>query len=154
MTNILNDNVEAALVALVSQVGLAEAVLVVPAKSAEGKAAPLVICEAECDEHDDPPMSGNFFVNAAVEVKAAATETADGNEAGAAAVAANQALVSQVFAALMVSDLPERMNALGMDLTVFPGMVQFGHQKGRDEQGVWSDVLTVRLYACASALAA
>jgi hypothetical protein len=156
---LLNDKVEAALAAIV--VPAAGDAQVVTGKSAVDKQAPpVVVCSAEAQDMDDPPGSGNYFLNGSVAIKSAAVPNEDGTVAAedlanveADIKAANQELVEGVFKAVQVDDLAERLSDEVDGLTVFPGSVQFGApESGRDEKGFWIDVVHFRCYACASEL--
>jgi len=146
---LLNDKVEAGLVAIVRGAVVDAAVMIVPGKSGGDLARPVVICGCDGEGMADPPGTGNFQVNAYVAVEYEVSE----GDGGAAGKAAMQALVSDVFSAVQVGDLAEKLTAAVADLTVFPTSVQFGAPESeRLESGAWVDRLPMRLYACGSAL--
>lgn len=149
MDFLLNDKVESALVALVRAAVADTAVSVLPGKDAGTIALPCVICAADGDGLEDPIGTGNCWVNATVAIKHAAADEMDEVEAKTYM----QELVAQVFGAVQVGDLAEKLTAAIEDFTVFPGSVVFGAaESGRDEAGVWVDSLPVRLYCCGQTL--
>lgn len=157
---LLNDKAEAALAAIVTPA--ADGAQVVTGKTATDKQAPpLIICSAAVEEQEDPPHTGNFFVNCSVAIKTGAVVNEDGTAAAdavaddleAAVKAQNQARVVAIYGVVMVADLAEKMSEAIDDFTVFPASVVFGaSESGRDAKGVWIDVLHFRCCACGSKL--
>ncbi len=127
---------------------------VYPGKSSTVKVLPAVICAADGSAEEDPPRTGNFWVDTETTVKAIAA-----TEPGAVAdpVLAGNDLTQAVFNALKQDNLDLLLNAaalaLGLQLTVFPQGFFFNSPKqGQDEEGAWMDVLPIRIYCCASVL--
>lgn len=107
---------------------------------------PLVICAVEGDAvEEDPKGSGNFWLTPTVMVKTSPK----------ASKAASQELVSLVYNALVVDNLPALLSAAVDDLTVFPNAVIFqSPNSGRTEDDVWQDEFPMRVLCCPSRLAA
>ncbi|HEV2350804.1 MAG TPA: hypothetical protein VG028_13265 [Terriglobia bacterium] len=154
----LNDKIEEALVAIITQTVPAAAlagVEVLPGKNPGIKSAPCVICFCDGDGEEDPRGSGNFWVDAGVGIKFYAVANPDGSGDEPDPKGANQALISAVFGAIWLSNLDALLSAAVADLTVFPTSVIFqAHSSGRDQDGAWIDELRFKCYCCASALPA
>jgi hypothetical protein len=116
-------------------------------KSSEDKPLPVVICDAK-SQREDPPGSGNFWVDLEVQVK-----TTGVDETGAAAGSAKTAsdtLNANVLAALEVDDLAALLSAATPHFTV----LGFGEEKSQesDQSGdVWVETWKRRAYACGTA---
>lgn len=125
-------------------------------RDSQNKKLPCVICAVDGDAEEDPPRTGNYWVNVEISVKhTAATEASDTVDPKADAIA----LTKSVFDLLRINNLDATINAIAatapLDLTIFPQGFFFSAQKsGRDELGVYVDTLPVRLYCCPSILAA
>jgi hypothetical protein len=146
----LNDKIESALVAIISAAVTDLTVSVVPGKYAADKTLPVVICSADGDGPDDPPGTGNFWINATVTVKASASDAAS----AAQAKTDQQSLADSVFNALYLDTLAAGLSAAATALTVFRGSVQFSSvESGEDAEGVWLDSVRIRMLACSSSLA-
>lgn len=156
------DKAEEALAALVLAIPTLNTVAgttvqVVTGKNAGDKdQAPLVVCSAEAEDTDDPPFTGNYWINGMIAIKTPAVTNEDGTEPTKTdddQKAENQSLLALIWAALQVDDLAAQLTAAVGDFTVFPASVQFGGPKGgRDEHGLWVDTLPVRFLACGRAL--
>jgi hypothetical protein len=153
--NLLIDRCEEACAAvLTAPVGALAAVAT--GKSYNDKTLPIVICAADgAGVEEDPKGTGNFWINLSVQIKTLAIQNADGQSPADNPKTTSQALVSAVMAALMVDNLPALLSAAVADFTVFPNGVIFeSPSSGKDEQGAWIDELKMRVYCCASTLAA
>lgn len=116
-------------------------------KDSSNKALPCAIVAADGESlMEDPPHSGNFWVEVELSVKAtAATEPA----ALADPTVADMAFVQSVFSIVQVSNLDVLLNSQGQSLTVFPtGFFFMSPKSGRDELGAWVDQLKLRVYCC------
>lgn len=150
-SNLLITSLENAFVSLINPVALGLA-NVYPGHSSATKALPAVIAAADGSSvEEDPPQSGNCWVDFELSVKAAAAA-----EPGAITDpnVADLMITRLVFNVVKVSNLAELLNMQGQDLTVFPNGCFFSPPKaGRDAEGVWVDMLPIRIYCCASVLA-
>lgn len=150
-SNLLITSLENAFVSLITPAAAPLGGNVYPGHSSADKILPLVIAAADgSSTEEDPPHSGNFWVDVEIYVKAtAATEAgvpADPN-------VADLALTKAVFDVVKVTDLDAQLNAQGQDLTVFPtGFFFMPPKAGRDEKGVWVDIQPMRIYCCPSVL--
>jgi hypothetical protein len=153
--NLLIDRCEDAFAAvLAAPVGsLAE---VATGKSYTDKTLPVVICAGDGGGvEEDPKGTGNFWLNFTVSIKTLAVADAEGTNPADNPKTTGQAIVSAVMAALMVDNLPALLSAAVADFTVFPNGVIFeSPSSGKDEQGAWVDQLSMRVYCCASTIAA
>jgi hypothetical protein len=145
---------ELALCKVVSD-AIGNAANVYPGKASTTKALTCVICAADGSAEEEPPRTGNFWVDTETTVKAiAATEPGSAVDP----VIAAEDLTQAVFNALKVDNLDLLLNAaaqsMGLLLTVFPqGFFFSAPKQGQDEEGAWMDVLPCRIYCCASVLA-
>ncbi|HEV2210854.1 MAG TPA: hypothetical protein VG167_18935 [Verrucomicrobiae bacterium] len=147
----LIDAVELAFVSLI-QAAVGTQANGYPGKSSGTKALPCFIAAADGSSlEEDPPRSGNYWVDVEVSVKAiAATEPGAGDP-----VLADYALAQTVFNTLQVSNLDVLLNSQGQLLTVMPNGFFFGTPRQlQDEEGAWVDILAIKLYCCNSILAA
>jgi hypothetical protein len=152
MTGTLIDAVEESFrLAILTVIG--DAANVYNGKSSSNKKLPCVICAADGDSvEEDPPRSGNYWVNVETSVKLSShTEpTAQTNPQ-----ADEVGLLKQVFDILRTNSLADLLNAQGQDLTVLPeGFFFLAPKAGRDEMGAYVDTMPIRLYCCPSKLAA
>lgn len=115
------------------------------------EALPLVICAAEGDgAEEDPKGTGNFWIQMTVMVKTSPLAPGD----DAAKKATSQALVSKVYNAIVVDNLPAQLSAAVEDFTVFPNAVIFqSPNSGRSDDDVWVDEFPMRVLCCPSRLA-
>lgn len=149
MTGTLLDSIEEAFRLAVKSI-IGDAADVYTGKSPVDKVAPCVICSADGSTEEDPPRTGNYWVNVDIAVKhTAATEASDTVNPRDDSIS----LLKSVFDILRINDLPTLINAQGQDLTVFPEGAFFDAPRSeRDELGIWVDTMTVRLYCCPSVL--
>lgn len=152
LDNLLVVSLENAFASLVASTAVTMGAAVFPGHSSLTKTLPCVIPAADGTSlEEDPPHSGNFWVDLELSVKASAAsdqgQLADPN-------VADQALTSAIFNLVKVTNLDQLLNAQGQNLTVFPTAYFFGAPKaGRDAEGVWVDTLPVKIYCCATVLA-
>lgn len=147
--NLLITSLENAFVSLILPAAAPYQANVYPGHASSTKALPCVICSADGDStQEDPPHQGNFWVDLEITVKASAATEAD---AVADPNVFDLALTKAVFDAVKVNNLDALINALGYDLTILPNAFFFYPPKaGRDQDGVWVDQLTIKVYCCAS----
>lgn len=116
-------------------------------KASSNKKLPCVIIAADGSSlEEDPPHTGNFWVDVEISVKASAA-----TQVGAAAdpTLADMALTQSVFSLVQVSNLDFLLNNQGQSLTVFPtGFFFMAPKGGRDELGGWVDQQTIKIYCC------
>lgn len=151
LDNLLVVSLENAFVSLVSSTAVGLGANVFAGHSSATKTLPCVVCSADGSSlEEDPPHSGNFWMDFQVAIKAsAATE-----QGGADPNIIDQALTAAVFALVKVNNLDSLLNAQGQNLTVFPTAFFFGAPKsGRDGEGVWVDELPIKIYCCATVIA-
>lgn len=145
----LTNSLEAAFVGLVQ--AAVPTVTVVPGRWPLPKVLPLVICAADGEGDEDPPRSGNVWVDVKVVVKGSAAVDVDGGNPAPWSAG----LAGTVFDAVHQDNLDALLNAQGQTMTVFPMGFLFGApESGRDEAGVWVDILPVRVYCCEGVIAA
>lgn len=139
---VLVDRLEEALAVVLAPV--VGDVHVATGKDTRDKELPCVICAAEGDGiEEDPKGSGNFWLTATVMVKTSPK----------AAKATSQALVSKVYNAIIVDDLPAQLSAAVDDFTVFPNAVIFqSPNSGKTDDDVWQDEFPMRVLCCPSDL--
>jgi hypothetical protein len=150
--NLLITSLENAFVSLLAATAASFGANIYPGHSSADKALPAVIPSADGSSlEEDPPMFGNFWVDVELAVKARAS-----TEPGALSDpnVADLALTAAIFNQVKVLNLDALLNAQGQNLTVFPRAYFFGSPKaGRDAQGVWVDILPMKIYCCASIIA-
>lgn len=155
---LVNDKLEAALVALITPAvaALVPVPDVVPGKDSGDKTLNVVICDAQGEGEEDPKGTGNFFLDAEIEMRS----TAVPNETAATPATpdpkiANQAMVTAVTTVIMVDNLPALLSAAVPNFTVFPnGIIFKGPGRRQDETGAWIDTLGLRAYCCGSSIPA
>ena len=150
-SNLLITSLENALVSLITPAAAPLGANIYPGHSSADKILPCVIAAADGGSaEEDPPHTGNFWVDVEVYVKAsAATEPGVPPDPNVA----DLALTKAVFDTINVTNLDALLNAQGQDLTVFPrGFLFMAPKAGRDEKGVWVDIQPIRIYCCASVL--
>lgn len=121
-------------------------------KASSDKVAPLVVCEASTFGEQDPPYSGNQWIDAEVIVKSIAAVDAD----GVATKPADDTLVATVSDLVVVSDLPAQLNAAALAAAIeftCMGVTFDGGDSGQDGDA-WINSIKVKLYCCPSTLAA
>jgi hypothetical protein len=154
--NILLNAAENAMVALLTPV-VAGRGAVLPGKSFQSKTLPCVICAADGGSvEEEPKNSGNYWINLDVLVKSSAVSNEDGTAMTPVdPTSFDEQLMSDVFSTIQVSGFAGTLSAATTAFTVFPeGVIYESMQSGRDEHGVWIDSQRLRLYCCASAIAA
>lgn len=121
-------------------------------KASDGKAPPIVICDAPDVGEQDPPYSGNHWVTVEVIVKSMAPVDAD----GVATKPDDDALVATVFDSVQVSDLVAQLNAAAVTAELaFTCMgVTFDGGSSGQNGDAWVDSIKANLYCCASTLPA
>ena len=157
----LCDKLESAMV-VVLQPAIGVGVTVATGKTNETKTAQMVKCYAETTEEEDPPYSGNYHSDCAVDVSyPSGTGLADDggpnspthDELSASLKTEDINLLELVQSTLLASDLAGLLSAAVPDLTVFPGSIVFGRQdRGRDAIGRWGDTMHFTCYACGATL--
>lgn len=139
----LTDKLESAFVSVLQSA--IPGVQIVTGKNATVKGVPIIICWADGQGEEDPPFSGNYWLNGAVEIKGHAGPVKN----SAAAKVAQQDLHGLVYDALRVTDIAEQLTAGVADFTVFPNAVLFDAPvSGNDDAGVWTDAFPFRVYCC------
>ena len=109
----------------------------------DDKSLPCVICAAESAGEDDPPATGNKWVEAQVSVHLPAPEDVDGVET----LTDGNALSDAVTTALDDSGLAAGLTT-GGTLTV-QGVIWGGVTSGA-EDGIWTTVISLKLYSMPS----
>lgn len=116
-------------------------------QDSEDKQAPAVISYAEGPGEEDPPFTGNFWLDLQVIVKYVFSIDADGVDPKPL----NDALVAAVFDAMLQIDLPTQLNAQAIpDFTCFTA--QPLGQETSVEGSVRTNALKLRVYSCAASL--
>ena len=139
----LNDKIEEALASLVSA-AVGDLASVVTGKASGTKALPVVICAANGSGEDDPPGSGNFWVDVAVQVKTSASDSETAKED-------SQAIIDAVASVVEAEGLPDQITNSGLGVTVLSPQVKYtAPESGQDEEGAWIDSITIGFYACES----
>jgi len=115
-------------------------------KSAGDKAAPNVSCGA-ANAVEDPPGTGNFWVDAVVSVKTPGA--VDVGQAESDPKNSSESLCAAVFLALEVDDLAAQLTDIQDDFTVMGIAGEKGHHLEQDGD-CWVESIAVRLYCCAS----
>lgn len=120
-------------------------------KASSNKKLPCVIIAADGSSlEEDPPHTGNFWIDVEISVKASAATQPN---AVADPTLADMAFTSSVFGIVQVTNLDALLNAQGQSLTVFPtGFFFMAPKGGRDELGAWVDQLTIKVYCCSANL--
>lgn len=145
-----NDKVEDALVALITAAvsALDPVPQVLAGKDSEDKELPVIRCVAHGDGEMDPPNSGNFWIQAAIQVRTSGVD-ADSFDAKAK----NQELLAAISGVLNVDNLPALLSAAISDFTTF-GVIFGAPDSKEDSSGVWMDEIPMRVYCCGTAIAA
>jgi hypothetical protein len=153
--NILIDRCEEALAAVLNAAGAGALAQVATGKSPDTKSIPIIICECDGgDIEEDPKATGNFWVNATVTIKTRAVENETATGSDATPKVTSQNLVDLVMNALIVDDLPAQLSAAVATFTVFPnGVIYQSPASGKDLEGIWHDILPLRIYCCPSTVA-
>lgn len=123
-------------------------------KDSRNKKLPCYIVAADGDAEEDPPHSGNHWVNVSVSAKStSATDAGATQDPKVADLAFGKAMFDVVRVNNGLPSLDAQINALGMDLTIFPTAVFYGAPKsGWGENDAWVDEQLIRFYCCASAI--
>lgn len=111
------------------------------------KTSPCIILEAASMQEEDPPYSGNFWVNFEIVVKSAAPVDTDGVDTKAP----NDILVATVFDAFLLDTTPAGLSANGVDFTCMAVLREGMNFTTEEEE--WVNTLRLRVYCCASTLA-
>jgi hypothetical protein len=115
----------------------------------QDKVAPCVICEAGGEAEEDPPNTGNCWVDLSVILKWPAAIDADGEDPKPA----NDAAVRTVFTLFKSQTLPADINALGTPNFTVLGVIN-RVPSFQDEGDELVNTLKMRVYCCASTLPA
>jgi hypothetical protein len=151
----LNDKVESALVAIITPgVDPGLGITITTGKNSIDKGMPCIICWADGDGEEDPKDTGNFFINAEVQVKRSGVPNEDGTGLLPDPKVPDESLINAVFGPLLDDGLAASLSAAVPDFTVLPGGVfREAPKRGYNEEGAWVDSMALRLYCCGSSLA-
>lgn len=167
MTN-LTDSLEESLVAILTATaaahsytdaeGNSNAVPVYCGKASPVKSLPNVRCEASGAGDEDPPFSGNFWVDAVVMVRYIARQNPNGTDPNAADPKTAEKLLSSAIANVLADDgLAAALNAAalaaGLAFTAYSPIIRGAQQTSAEPEGAWVDEFPLRVYCCASTLA-
>lgn len=112
------------------------------------KDAPCIICAADQETaEEDPPFTGNFWIDLEIQVKGIAAIDAD----GLAPKAAYDTLVATTFDTFSATALLANLNGAGIADFTCQGFVPKG-PGFRTEEDAWVNTLSFRIYCCASTL--
>lgn len=151
---ILADKLQAALKEVVFLAVPATVLVTTSESNVQEKTIPNVTCIATGDNAEEYPKgTGNFWMNASVELRTFAVVNVDNTGQPSDPLADRQSLLTGLCQALYTDDIWDQLTAAVTDFTVFPTAVIFeSPQVDRDESGVWIDRIPMRVLCCATDL--
>lgn len=139
----LTSKCEQALVAYLLDQSALEDANIYPGKNSTDKASPCVICSAE-QGPEDPPYTGNYMLQAVVEVRHAAPIDTDGEEPKEE----SDPLTAAVGDALHVTDLASQLSTQVDDFTCIA--VVFDSVESSQDEDHWTERFLLTVYCCPS----
>lgn len=118
---------------------------IVTGKASADKPLPLVVCEASAAT-EDPPFTGNYWIDFSAIVKTSATVDTDGVDPKPA----DDLLVGIVFNAFQASDLAAQLSASLPDFTCI-GVKDYA-QDSTFTGNAWENTIKFRAWCCGSTL--
>lgn len=144
-SNLLSKAEQALVAVIVAGLGSSGSGNVFTGKASGDKSAPCVICACDAAIEEDPPYSGNYWVDAAVIVKYIAGREADEVDPKANADVTLATVVDIVNDSALAGSLS---SAAVTGFTCF-GTVPNGMESNQEEDH-WQDTFRLRLYCCPS----
>lgn len=115
-------------------------------KGAGEKVSPCVICEAQPTPEEDPPRSGNFWVPLKIMTRKIAATDTDNTSPESDSDSLSQAVSN----AIVTDSIAEDVSEFEDDFTAQGVLVD--SQESTQVDDCWEDVITLKVYCCASDL--